>query len=490
MGGFKPHLVSDIGLENMSQRITVLVLALGLLLAACQPAANPTANPEVSPSPRPSATSQPTATLPPTPTVTPAWWVADEDLDGVRLHFLHPWAGDLSHQIDILVDEFNQTNPWNVHVMVASTGSVAALFDEVSGGLEAGGSPRVVIAAPEQILTWAQKPGQVVDLGPFITDAQVGIDPTAVPTAFWQPAETGGWQLGLPILGSLRVMVYNRTWAQELGFREPPTTPAQFEQQACAAAQYNQTDDTRANDGTGGWYVDTEPDTLLSWLRAFGVSDLVGEDELAYDFSQEDSREAFLYLHELMAEGCIWMGRQPSPYDYFAGRNALFYSAALAELDAQAQAQARSESSDQWTVIPFPSVTGEGEWLVSAFSLAVLEGPPAENLAAWHFARWLAQPERLARLAAAGGLLPANQTAIDALVESGRMPPQWNAAVQGLEHGFTPPQRGSWRFARMVLEDAAWQSLQAGTAEQIPALLAELDATIREVGEQLGYVEE
>ncbi|HZW04035.1 MAG TPA: hypothetical protein VFF68_08915, partial [Anaerolineaceae bacterium] len=69
-----------------------------------------------------------------------------------------------------------------------------------------------------------------------------------------------------------------------------------------------------------------------------------------------------------------------------------------------------------------------------------------------------------------------------------RLPEQWASDWPAVEAGAVPPQRGSWRIARMVLEDAAWQSMQSTlTPEQIPGLLMQLDATVREVGQQLGY---
>jgi multiple sugar transport system substrate-binding protein len=42
---------------------------------------------------------------------------------------------------------------------------------------------------------------------------------------FWEQEQDGGALLGLPFYRSGQVLFYNQSWAEDLGFNTPPTTP-------------------------------------------------------------------------------------------------------------------------------------------------------------------------------------------------------------------------------------------------------------------------
>ena len=105
------------------------------------------------------------------------------------------------------------------------------------------------------------------------------------------------------------VLLYNRGWAQELGFNRAPTTPGEFKEQACAAAQALLADDEFDNNGTGGYLVDGDPLVVSSWILAFGGS-LSGSDSPDSYFDPEPVEEAFSYLKGLFDRGCAWIGRR------------------------------------------------------------------------------------------------------------------------------------------------------------------------------------
>ncbi len=456
-------------------------LFLLLLLPACQTVT--TGTPIAS-------TSVPTATNTPVPSPTGTatlpvhLQVQAKDLHGLQIRFLHPWAGETANVIDLLVETFNRSNEWGFKVKAESAGGTGMLFQEING-LDGGDLPNLIAAPAEYLFTWNQtQPDMLANLNGYIQHSEWGITQDQIQDfipEFWQQDVMGGDRLGIPLLRDASVLFYNQSWAQELGFSRAPTTPQEFREQACAAAAANRSDRTVANDGTGGWIVETRAVTLWSWLRSFN-SDPITDGLDAYQFSTPESEAAFAFLRGLVDDNCAWKSRLASPYEYFANRQAMFFSGVLEDTLIQSHTMARLKISDQWTVIPYPSLEGQPVVVASGPSLAVTTSSPEEQLASWLFVRWLLAPEHLAKLTAAAGGLPVTRSAAAKLQKFGKEQPQWQVGTKYLDHVQTPPANATWRTVRSLLEDAGYQALLPSIKlEQIPDLLKMLDEMIVEV---------
>ncbi len=55
------------------------------------------------------------------------------------------------------------------------------------------------------------------------------------PSVVWMQDEVDGVRLGMPAQRTARFLLYNQSWARELGYDLPPATFSDFERQACAA---------------------------------------------------------------------------------------------------------------------------------------------------------------------------------------------------------------------------------------------------------------
>lgn len=456
----------------------VLSAFLLLSLAACQTLG--LGVPQAS-----TATAVPTRTTTPKPTPTatlsPDLTVDADDLKGLQISFLHPWVGDAAEEIELLVETFNHSNEWGFKVQAKSAGGTGVLFQDLDA-LDAADWPDLIAAPNEYLLTWYRNdPQKLVDLNEYVQHASWGLTTEQITDflpVFWQQDVTGEIRLGVPLLRDANLLFYNLTWAGELGYHESPTTPAQFRKQACAAAKANLSDRTSSNDGTGGWIVETSGLTMWSWLRAFGA-DPWPAGANAFQFASPQAEEALTYLRMLVDDDCAWKSRLAAPYDYFANRQALFYSGVLEDTLIQAKAMDRADNHDQWTVIPYPSPTGEGVVVASGPSLAVTRSSPEEQLAAWLFLRWLLTPEHLAELTEAAGGLPVTQSAIDEMKLFAGQQPQWRAGSTYREQVQTPPADAAWRNVRSLLEDAGYQALLPSVSlEQIPTVLQMLDEMI------------
>jgi multiple sugar transport system substrate-binding protein len=323
--------------------------------------------------------------------------------------------------------------------------------------------------------------GAVADLNPYLSDPQWALAADAgadFPSSFWMQDTVNGKQLGLPAQRSARFIYYNQTWAQALGFNSPPATADDFRRQACAANASFRADADPKNDGYGGWIVDTHWQTTYSWLLAFGGGVTAGS---AYTFRTDPNLAALQFVKNLSDNHCSWISTEPTPFDSFARRSALFISADLAGLPAEVESMARLKNPDDWTVIPFPGSQGS---VMVAYgpSYSVLRSAPEKQLAAWLFARWLLSPESQSQWVEATGLFPLRNSVLGMIQPYLQASPQWDAAVGYLSLAQGVPQLASWRKVRYVLQDGMTVLFQTDQpVDKLSSVLEEMDSMAREL---------
>ncbi|MHB8933245.1 MAG: extracellular solute-binding protein [Bellilinea sp.] len=469
-----------------TRRINVFIsiAVIVVMVSGCQSTGDPTLTSTANlPAPSVTTVQEPTP-VPPTPTVTPIYLVPEDQLKGLPINFFHPWTGDLSTAVEKLVAEFNQVNEWGIQVTAVSSGSSMALAETVENGSDGELMPQVVLAPSEHLLTWLDRENRIRPLNDFIADPVLGLSEQArvnFPLVFWQQDQQGGMQAGIPAQRDTPVIFYNQTWASELGFNTPPATIDAFKEQACAAADINSHDRFAANDGTGGWIVNTDGQVVYSWLMTFGLENALAGDPFAFNFNQPATEQAFTFLRSMVDEGCAWFARSTASNEYFAGRQALMVSGSLTDLSLQAKTQERLESTDVWTILPYPD-GDQAVSVTSGLSFGVLVGTPQQELASWLFVRWMSQPENNVQLLLAGGGLPVNNLTAELAEEQMDSPPAWAESIAWIPSMKSTPTAASWRIARFVLQDAFWYAMQSSTTvEDIPLILEQLDATIAEV---------
>ncbi|MGB8214863.1 MAG: extracellular solute-binding protein, partial [Anaerolineales bacterium] len=457
-------------------RLLALSLLAALVFSACTPGSpTPAAAPDqlaVTDTPSP----VPTLTLAPTLTPLPAIAVDPAALHGLNIQVWQAFSGPAADLFTHQAAQFNANNAWGIVVTPTGYGDYTSMFDAVNTSLDSSSSPDLVAALPEQALAWDAL-GAVVDLKPYLGDSKWGL-PSAnssdIPSIFWAQDNVNGKQLGLPAQRSARFILYNQTWAHELGFAKPPATADEFSQQACAAnASFQKAADPK-NYGYGGWVVDTDWQTTYSWLLAFGGGVADGN---AYGFRTDPNLATLQFIKGLFDKHCAWLSTDPTPFDSFARRDALFISADMAGLAAETESMTRLKNSDQWTVLPFP---GPQASVVVAYgpSFTILKSTPEKQLAAWLFARWLLSPESQAQWVEATGLFPLRNSILNMIGSYRAASPQWDAAVASLSLAQDVPQLASWRKVRYVLEDGLTVLFQENLpVDKLPSLLDEMDST-------------
>lgn len=471
-------------------RLVVLVLLASAVLAACQnfslPQGQETPLPTVtaaSGTPQPvDRTPAPSAT--PTQTEVPEHMLVNpQSLRGLEIVFWYPWSGDAVPVIESMVEEFNRENVWGVRVKARSTGGGGDLYWQVVEARATGSVPDVIAAPPDLLHFWNTQQ-MVADLTDYESNLDWGLSAAEIADfypVFYEQDQSAGRQIAIPAERSAKVLFYNTTWARELGFEQPPATPAEFERQACAAAQALLMDPGRENDGLGGWIVNRDSMTILSWMAAFGASPSA-ETGGALRFNTRESTEAFTYLRDLYDRGCAWISRDPLPYDYFATRRALFYAGSLDQIRAQVWAMTRANNSDQWGPVAFPSQDGEPALVASGFSYGILRSMPERQLASWLFIRHMLLTRNQVRLVEVNHTLPVSQSAQAALSNFASRNPEWAAALKLVPDAVKAARvPGVWWAASGVLEDATWQMLQVLTPVPADTILEQADEVVHEM---------
>ena len=473
-------------MKKTTTKSAVFTIVLGLVLTACQP--NNIESQQISATPNQQRTATRTLTpLPtqtPSPTPTPDWLLPLEELKKIELSFIHPWTGDLANEINQLVDTFNQTNEYSIFVKVVAPGSSQQVFQHSEAALRNDQGPNVVVAPIEELAYWHQF-GYLLELDPFIDDVTYGLDRETIQdffTVFWQQDVIDTIRLGIPISRNANFLVVNTSWAKELEINITSMTPKMFQNQVCAARDDLLYDDDWRNNGMGGWIVRHNDYTILNWLNAFDLAEFPDIDT-SYSFDQDATLNAFTYLRDLFDDACAWNARNPTHYEYFANRQALFISADGYDLEFIQKTLDLAENEDQWQVVPYPNLEGEPVLLVHGDSLGILKSMPAEDFASWLFIRWLSAPQQQLQMAQVNPGLPVSQSIQDQI--SADRSDQWNQVIALLDDAQPAPRTAEWRVARFILQDAAYQIFLANiTPEQYPQIISLLDELIVDLSQQ------
>jgi ABC-type glycerol-3-phosphate transport system substrate-binding protein len=453
--------------ESLQRRGRAALLVL-VAITACQPLTSAVTGTPFTAHAPPVAASPGAA--PPVP-VTPS------ALKGVTVGAWYPWFGVEASLFESLVADFNKENEWGIVVKPTSQNNYTELYTNVRAALPGDDRPQLVVALPEHALGW-DAAGYVVDLTDYIHDPVYGFtadDITDFPPVFWSQDEAGGRRPGIPAEKGMQLVLYESAWARDLGFPAAPGTADEFRLQACRAHQAMSGDQDGTNDREGGWLVNTNPVTFLSWMLAFdgGVAEGNG-----YHFLTPKNLAALTFVKQLYDDGCSWMA---APNDdaatAFAGRRALFASAGIESLPDFTRAMAANSNGDTWTVLGFPG-PGTTALVTYGSSYVVLRSSAEQQLASWLFVRWLLSPENQKRWVEVTGLLPLRTSTIGLLADYSRSHPQWSAAIDLLPRAKTQPELASWRQVAVMVGDGFDAMFRSNTpAGRVAEILAIMENT-------------
>ncbi|MBK9925872.1 MAG: extracellular solute-binding protein [Anaerolineales bacterium] len=460
------------------QKTFVAFVLIAILLAACVPSTST----DVTQTPSVAITEKPSVTQLPTLAVS-SLNVEKEALRGAQVTVWHPWFGAEASLFESQIQQFNTTNEWGIVVNAESKNNFSEVVAQTDAALKESKNPNVVIALPEHAIGWQEN---VVDLNTYLRDPIYGmsaLEMSDFPSVIWMQDELDDLRLGMPAQRTARFVLYNQSWARELGFDSPPQTFSDFQSQACAAHNALASDANADNDALGGWLIDTNATTTLSWMLAFGGS---VQEEKGYRFLTPKNVDAFKSLKLLQQKGCAWVASPDSSvYDRFAGRQALFATASLEEFVDQARSFGALGSKDEWIALPFPG-TDQTAFVVYGSSFIVFNSDDVTQLASWLFIRWMLSAENQAKWVQSTDLFPLRSSTMDLLTDYSASHPQWAEAVAFLPTGKMTPKLSSWRNVKVMMEDAVRDMFDTIrhpelTDGQAPIILKQMEDTARDL---------
>jgi multiple sugar transport system substrate-binding protein len=222
---------------------------------------------------------------------------------------------------------------------------------------------------------------------------------------------------------------------------------------------------------------------FLSWLKAFegGVNDPAGSI-LSLQSNGNFAGSAFLYDLFLPANNCAWFGRQSLPYQYFANRQAIAFSGVLEDILIQGQVNEINEVEDDWTIIPYPSISGRPILTVSGISYSITSSSDDKSLATWEFIKWMTTPENQVKIVETTASFPLSASALDGLAEFRAAHPAWSDGLVYLPFASHIPASNGWIVLRDILSDISWQLIQFTTSrEDIPIIWENAETLLQEM---------
>jgi multiple sugar transport system substrate-binding protein/sn-glycerol 3-phosphate transport system substrate-binding protein len=432
-----------------------------MVFAACAPAPAPSA-----PADAPAAEAEAEATDAPAEEAAVAEGAcapaADGELAGIdpsgqTVVWWHNHSGSREERLLEIVDEFNSTNECGITVEAQNQGSYGDIREKVNAGIAAGEVPAALLVGYQNDQAFYQLNGALADFNTFVNDPTWGLTEEEIADfypVFWEQGQHAAFdnqRLGFPPNRSEEMLYYNQTLLEELGYDGPPSTPEEFREIACAAAEAK-------GDGTGGYVLRDDASSTASWTYAFG-GDILDEEGTGYVLNSPATVEALTFLQELYNDGCAYFFTEGFPQTELAARNAVFTQGSSSGIPFYDEAfvAAATEAGgdpDVWGVAAIPHTTPDPVQNIYGGDVMIPVTTPEQELAAWIFVKWFTTPEAQAKWVGASGYFPTRaSTPVDEYVETAVGGTQWKQAMDLLPYGTYEPQLISYEQVRTRLQE-------------------------------------
>lgn len=484
----------------MKRLLTMLVLLLALgLLAACGAAAPATeeAEPvaeatEAAPEAEPTEAAEPEAepteaateeaaepteeAAEPTEEAAGSGDSAVEALDpsDQTVTFWHQHTRERETELLALVEEFNSTNEFGITVVAENAGGYGDIYNKMIAGITAGEVPELVVAYQNQAAAYQFADG-LVDLTPFIESEKWGLTEEDRADFFASFVNSDynaayGQQLGFPPNRSAEVVYYNQDMLTELGFEAPATTPEEFREMTCAAAEA----------GYVGYELAADASRFASFVFSFG-GDLMNEDQSAYTLDDPAAVEAMTFLQGLFTDGCAMLVAEEfgDQADFGTGK-LLFTVGSSSGLPFYESAVAEGYGG-AWSVAALPHTTPDPVVNVYGASVSIPKTTPEAELAAWLFLKWYTEPVQQARWVRASNYFPVRSSVADELGDYFAENPTFETAYGLLEYGYAEPPVAGYDVVREMITEAMIEIVEgADAAETLADLNVEANEALAE----------
>ncbi len=390
---------------------------------------------------------------------------ADVDPSGVTVEFWHQHTGAREAQLIEIVEDFNESNEWGITVEASNQGGYGDIFQKMNLGLAAGGGelPDLVVAYQNQAATYQLVDG-LIDINPLLNSPTWGISAEEQADFFAGFVSSDinpvfdNQLLGFPPNRSMEVLYYNIDWLAEMAeagvisFDGPPTTPAQFEEAACAAVENPFSGATGDTSSSVGYQLSFDASRFASWTFAFG-GDVFDYEEGQYTYNSPAAVEALTLLQSLFAEGCARgveesfadqtnFGQGVTLFTVGSSSGLPFYNTAVGD-----------GAGFEWSVAAIPHTTEEPVQNIYGASVSIPSTTPEEELAAWLFVKYYTSTDVQARWAEASQYFPVRASVAEGLSDYFAENPAYETSFNLLQYGVAEPPVAGYDFVRDMIEE-------------------------------------
>jgi len=338
----------------------------------------------------------------------------------------------------------------------------------MNAGIATGDLPGLVVGYQNDQAFYALADG-LADIDPYLNDPTWGLTAEEKADFFSAFLEQsvhpafGNQRLGFPPNRSVEGLFYNLTWLQELGFDGPPTTPEEFRDMACTAAEAN-------GDGTGGYILRDDASAVAAWTYAFG-GNVLSEDGTGYVYNGQATVDAVTFLKGMLDDGCAYFFTEGYPNPELAGRRAIFTQGSSSGLpyyasDIATVAEEKGTDPDEWGFTAIPHTTAEPTIDIYGGDVMIPNTTPEIQLASWIFVKWLTSPENQAQWVRISNYFPTRASTADFLGDYISENSQWGAAFNLLQYGVFEPQLISYQSVRDAAQQAFNEIMQGADIQE------------------------
>ncbi len=405
----------------------------------------------------------------------------DVDPIGVEITYWHQFTRFQQETLEALVEEFNNTNQWNIKVTAEFGGRYDDLYNKMVTAIAAGSVPDLVAAYQNEAAAY-QVSGALVDINDYIDDPQWGLgdERSDYFEGFLQQdvnAQFGGARLGFPPNRSLELLYYNLDWLKQMGFSGPPKNWDEF-YQMCKKA-------TNPAENQYGYAINTGASNVFAQVISRG-GEVAKVDGSGYTYNTRQIKDSMAFMKKLYQEGVSRkIAERYGEQNDFANWKVLFTMSSTAGLPYYAGSVAKSEQGPfEWSVAAVPHTTARPALDIYGASVSIPKSTPQRQLAAWLLIKYLTQPGPQAKWVEATNYFPVRKSTAAQLGDYLSKNPNYKTAYDlllGSDAKAEPPFAGYAEVRDAV--SAAFNKILDGA--DIDATLQELDAEANKIHQEV-----
>lgn len=375
---------------------------------------------------------------------------------GQTVTFWHQLTGNSAKVMDGIIADFNKSNPYKITVKGQYQGNYDQIYQKMVPVLGTPAMPDLTVAYQNQAATY-QLADALLNLNPLVASRKWGLNPVEANDFFAGIYKAdvfpiyGNQRLGFPVQRSAEVMFYNTDWLRELGYKTPPTTPAQFKAMACKASK---TPFSKGKGTATGYELSVDASRFASWTYAFG-GDIYNAQSNQYTLNSAAATQALGFLQDLFKSGCAKIVTENfgDQTDFGAGR-LLFAVGSSSGLPFYKQAVDKG-ATFAWSANPVPHTTKQPTANLYGASVSLpATGDAKRELAAWLFVKYWSSPSVMATWAKGSNYFPTRKSVAAQLGDYFAANPTYQKNYSLLRYATAEPAVPGYDAVRSLMEKA------------------------------------